>query len=199
MVKPDLRAIQAWVKTQVSPYRFEHIRGVAQTAKRLALRHHLPPSKALLAGWLHDCAKELSRPEMKKWLRGSPFRLDSEEQAMPGLWHPHAGAALALKKWGVRDKSVLEAIRCHTLGSPRMGPLAQVLFVADFTEPGRDFAGVEAVRRVASRDLSGAILLKASMTIDFLFKKNMRIHPRLLETWNSFLVRRKKLERSIAR
>ena len=182
-----LPAIREWVATQVSPYRLKHIQGVAQTSGRLAQRFGLPVEKARLAAWLHDCAKELKKQEMKKWIRRAGFPLDAAEERMPGLWHPHAGAAIALKKWGIRDKAVLEAIRCHTLGNREMGPLAQVVFVADFIEPGRRFEGVGKVRALARKNLKEAVLAKASMTIKFLFEKRMKVHPRLLETWNEFL------------
>lgn len=184
-----LSVIQEWVATQVSPYRLKHIQGVAKTSGRLAKHFGLPVEKARLAAWLHDCAKELPKSEMKKWIRKAGFKLDAIEEKMPGLWHPHAGAAIAFKKWGFRDKTVLEAIRCHTLGSPKMGPLSQVLFVADFIEPSRRFEGVEKARASARRNLREAVLAKASMTIQFLLEKRMKVHPRLLETWNHFLGR----------
>ena len=181
-----LLKIQSWVKTQVSPLRFRHIQRVAETAERLAERYGLPLAQARLAAWLHDSGKEMSRTEMKIWLKTAKFELDEDEKKMPGLWHPHVGAALAMKKWGIKSPSVLEAIRCHTLGKPGMKPLAQLLFVADFIEPGRTFPGVLAARASANRDLTEGVLAKASMTIDFLFGKGMKVHPRLLETWNYF-------------
>lgn len=191
MAELEIEAVRDWVETQVSPFRFRHIQGVVRTAQRLADRYRLPVRKAVLAAWFHDCGKELSRGEMKRWLKDTPFHLDREELSMPGLWHPHVGAAIALKKWEVKDKGILEAIRCHTLGSPEMGPLAQVLFVADFIEPGRKFIGAEAARKAASQGLYKAVLLKCSMTVSFLFEKGMKIHPRLLETWNTFLLKTK--------
>lgn len=182
-----IHEIQAWVATQVSPYRLKHIQGVAQTSEKLAKRYGLPVEKARLAAWLHDCAKELPKQEMKRWMGKAGFKLDALEAKMPGLWHPHAGAAIALKKWGIKDKAVLDAIRCHTLGGPNMGPLSQVVFVADFIEPSRHFAGVEKARALARKGLKEGVLAKASMTIQFLFDKKMKVHPRLLETWNQLL------------
>ncbi len=68
-----------------------------------------------------------------------------------------------------------------------MGPLAEVVFVADFIEPGRDFQGVAEARRVSARNLRKGVLTKAAMTIGFLLAKGMKIHLRLLETWNDYL------------
>jgi predicted HD superfamily hydrolase involved in NAD metabolism len=187
MSEKQVLLIRDWVKGQVSPSRFLHIQGVALTAQRLAKIHHLSSIKAGLASWLHDCAKELPRVQLKSWIRKGGFRLDRVEEDMPVLWHPHAGAAIAKVKWGIKETDILDAIQCHTLGRAGMGPMAQLLFVSDFIEPGRTFPGVERVRTAAKKHLKQAVLMKASMTISFLLGKGMKIHPRLLETWNSFL------------
>jgi predicted HD superfamily hydrolase involved in NAD metabolism len=179
--------IKKWISAQVSPKRYQHIKGVAQTAKKLAVLYGLSSDKAELAGWLHDCAKELSKSEMAEWIKKGPFKLDVDEIGIPALWHPHAGASIALEKWGIKDAQILEAIRCHTLGSPAMSPLARVVFVADFIEPGRKFDGVTLVRKIARKSLDASVLLKCSMTIEYLLEKNMKVHGRLLDTWNYFL------------
>lgn len=183
----QLNEIKEWLRTQVSPKRYEHIQGVVRSATDLAGRYGAPVEKAQAAAWLHDCAKERSRSEMLGWIRKSPFKLDPDEKTIPALWHPHAGASIALNLWKIKDKAILQAIRCHTLGSPEMSLLAQIIFVADFIEPGRTFEGVQKTRLVAKRDLGSAVLLKCSMTIEHLLSKNMRVHARLLQTWNAFL------------
>lgn len=180
------------MKTQVSPRRFKHIQGVVKASAELSRRFGQPAPKARLAAWLHDCAKELSRAQMLDWLKGTPFRLDALEKQMPGLWHPHAGAAIAFKKWKIRDGAVLEAIRSHTLGGATMGPLAQVVFVADFIEPGRVFEGVQSARAAVGRGLIEGVRVKTVLTLEQLLKNREMIHPRLLLTWNAFLLKEKK-------
>jgi predicted HD superfamily hydrolase involved in NAD metabolism len=187
MLKNKLVKIKTWIKANISPKRYEHIRGVAQTSRKLAVRYGLPEDQVELASWLHDCAKELSKDEMKNWIKKGLSQLDATEQKMPALWHPHAGASIALHRWKIKNPKILEAIRCHTLGSSTMSSLAQIVFVADFIEPGRDFEGVSKVRIAAFKDLNQAVLMKCSMTISHLLSDNLKIHPRLLDTWNSFL------------
>ena len=181
-----LDEIKEWVKAGVSPHRFQHIEGVVKTALQLARRNGISAEKAEWAAWLHDCGKEMSPIQMKTWLRRSPYKLDRMEKTMPWLWHPHVGAAIARKKWGVRDPSVLEAVEFHTLGQPGMGPLAQVLFIADFVEPGRKFPGVAGARKAAQKGLKEGVMMKAAMTLSFLLERNAPIHPRLVETLNAF-------------
>lgn len=178
--------LAGWVKARVSPGRFRHIQGVVRTSARLAGRYGFPEAKALWAAWLHDSAKEMDRSGMLRWIRTGKERLDAAEEGMPALWHPHAGVGLARKVWGIRDPEVLEAIRCHTLGSAGMGPVAQVVFVADFIEPGRDFPGVEKARASARRGLVEAVRMKCAMTIGHLLENGRAVHPRLLDTYNFF-------------
>jgi predicted HD superfamily hydrolase involved in NAD metabolism len=187
MSENKLIEIKRWIKGNISPKRYMHVQGVAAISRKLAIRYHLPTEKAELAGWLHDCAKELSKEEMMDWIKKSPFRLDDVEKKLPALWHPHAGAGMALKKWKIKDVQILDAVRCHTLGSPAMSPLAQIVFVGDFAEPGRIFKGVSKVRSIAFRNLNDAILMKCAMTISYLLSQNMKVHGRLVETWNYFL------------
>ncbi len=186
MTALKLSEIRKWVRTQVSGPRLRHIKGVVQTSEKLASFYGLPVSKVRLAAWLHDCAKERSKAEMLGWIKKSHGQLDRWEKKMPALWHPLAAVGIALRKWGIKDPGILEAIRCHTLGNPKMNPLAQVIFIADFIEPGRSFDGVSRARKLAYVSLRSGVLTKASMTIGFLMENKMKIHPRLLETWNAF-------------
>lgn len=191
MAGEKLNEIREWVKKNTSPARLRHIRGVVRFSARLAGRHRVDIRKAELAAWLHDCAKELPRNRQESLIKCGPFRLDAGEKGLAALWHPHASAALARIKWGIRDRGILEAVRCHTLGKAGMNPLAQVIFVADFIEPGRKFKGAAEIRKIAVRDLGAGVAAKASMTVGFLLKRKKRIHPRLLETWNDFSQKQK--------
>jgi predicted HD superfamily hydrolase involved in NAD metabolism len=196
MAESKLHEIREWVRKNISPTRLRHIRGVVRASAELAARHRVDQKKAELAAWLHDCAKELPRTCMKLLIRHGPYRLDRAEKKLTALWHSQASAALARKKWGIRDKEILEAVRCHTLGKAGMKPLAQVIFVADFIEPGRKFKGAAEVRIKAMRNLGLGVAAKASMTVGFLLKKNKMIHPRLLDTWNDFAVKNQRPARS---
>lgn len=178
--------LSAWVREKVGPNRFRHIQGVVETAGRLARRFGEDPRRARWAGWFHDAAKEMNKEKLAELIRESPYTLDPIEQTLPALWHPYAGAWLAERDFGVRDRGVLEAVLRHTLGHPQMSLLAQILFVADYIEPSRTHKGVEEVRRAAQESLTRAVVLKAQQVLAFLREKNVRVHPRLSETLQSF-------------
>ena len=127
--------------------RWRHTLGVAETAYRLATSLGWPAperERALLAGLLHDVAKELPRERQRELVglpRGDPATSPPDPEDFSGpLLHARAGAVVAERDYGVTDEGVLEAIAFHPTGTPGPTPLAQLLFVADFLEPGREHA-----------------------------------------------------------
>lgn len=177
-----LPAVRAWVKAHLGRSRLAHVRSVVRTARDLARRHGVPLWKAELAAWLHDAAKEMTVERMKAVMRGTPFRWDAWERRIPALLHGQAAAALAWKKFKIRDEDVLAAVRHHTMGRPRMERLETLLFVADYIEPRRDFPEIHAARREARRGLHEAALAKAETSHDHLSRQGKPVHPRLRQT-----------------
>ncbi len=184
-----IKKIRVWVSQRVGKDRYTHILGVEKAAVVLGKRFGLGELPLRAAALFHDSAKEMTRGEMGTILRKGPFYLDETEEKIPALWHPHAGANLAYHEWGCRNRDILEAVRCHTLGKPGMGKLAQALFVADYIEPGRHFDGLAKARKAARESLTEGVKVKASQTLSYLLATKRKIHPRLVETWNYFLVK----------
>ena len=73
-----------------------------------------------------------------------------------------------------------------------MTTLAKVVFLADMIEPGRDFPGVEELRRLAAKDLDAAMLTAYSNTIKYLLDGNLLIHPRCIAGYNELRLRQNK-------
>ncbi len=179
-----LREVQTWVEDHVSARRLHHIEGVAETASRLARRYGVSQDRVLLAAWLHDAAKEMPHKLHRHLMKGARDPWDRLESRLPELRHPKAAAALARRKWGLKDREVIRAVQVHTLGRPGMGKLELILFVADYIEPTRNFPGIETVRRMARRNLKDAALLKAAGTLAYLLQSGAPIHPNVVETYN---------------
>src|SRR5204862_431712 len=60
------------------------------------------------------------------------------------VWAGHVPpAADRAAATGERDPGVLAAVRHHTLGSVEWDDVGRMLYLADFLEPGRDFAAAE--------------------------------------------------------
>lgn len=167
--KMDFTEIYEDVKRLLSPKRFLHSIGVMEECVRLGIRFGADPGQCRLAGLLHDCAKELT-PQQYHWL-GAGTELPDGFDGKEVLLHGEAGAILAEKRYGITDPMVLEAIRCHITGKPGMDLLAQILFVADYTEPGRRGVHFDAVReQLAKGSLLLAMRAECDSTVRYLLE-----------------------------
>ena len=123
--------LPAWAR--VSEKRRAHMGRVAALLGDWAAALGLPEEERtrwLAAGWLHDALREAPPDELRPLV-------PEEFRALPGkLLH---GPAAAERLAGEADAELLDAVRYHTLGSPRFGRLGRALYLADFLEPERRF------------------------------------------------------------
>ena len=150
-------ALAARLRASVPEKRYVHSLGVAAEALRLARLHGADAPRAWLAGLLHDCAKGIPTDRQVAECDCLGVPLDPDTRALPQVVHGFLGERLARTDYGVEDAAVLRAIRLHTVGGPGMTALDKTVFLADGTEPGRHYPGVDAVRAAADRGLDEAI------------------------------------------
>ena len=93
-----------------------------------------------------------------------------------------------MHKYGVADQEILDGIMYHTTGIDGMSKLAKVVYLADMIEPGRDFPGVEELRKLARRDLDRAMLLAYRNTMRYLLEGGLLIHPHCISGYNELIL-----------
>lgn len=167
--------------------RFEHTLGVEFTSAALAMRYGAPVESARMAGLLHDCAKCLTDGERVAICKKNDIPMSKLEQANPFLLHAKVGAYLAGKQYGVEDQDIINAIRNHTTGRPKMSLLEKLVFIADYIEPGRNHApNLDEVRRLAFTDLDQALLKILGDTLEYLESGNGDVDPMTRKTWEYY-------------
>ncbi len=182
-----LHIVRKRVKKALDKDRWEHTKGVAYTACCLAMAHGADMEQAMLAGFLHDCAKCIPNEEKLALCKKYKVDLTDVEKRNPYLIHAKLGAYLAKKDYGVDDPEILHAIRVHTTGAPEMSLLDKILFVADYIEPGRDKARrLGELREKAFRDLDETLLCILSDTVLYLSKGTREIDPMTEETYHYY-------------
>ncbi len=143
--------------------------------------------KAELAAIFHDYAKLHSVDQLKELIVVN--KLDSRLlDYHPELWHGPAAVPLLQQEIGIDDEEILQAIRYHTTGRAGMSLLEQIIYVADYIEPGRQFKGVEEVRKLSQINLQSALLKALGNTIIFLVSKNAPIFPDTFEAYNDVMI-----------
>jgi len=171
-VEYNIAKIKQHLKRKQTADRYEHTIGVAYTAVCMAMRFDCDLKKAELAGLLHDCAKCFSDEVQLSKCGKYNISITEAERAAPYLLHAKLGAFIAMDKYDVNDKDIINAILYHTTGRPAMSTLEKIIYIADYIEPGRTKApNLTEIRRMAFVDLDITMLMILSDTLDYLGKK----------------------------
>ena len=130
-------------------------------------------------GYLHDVLRDADSDELRAALSGPLDHLPDEVIHGPA-------AADRLRRGGVTDEPLLNAIAFHTLGSPDFDDIGKALYVADFLEPGRK---VQPKWRGRLRDempggLDSVTQAVVGKRVQFLIKKRRPVPPETFGLWN---------------
>ena len=162
-----------WMYPYLGEKRLLHTLNVGYLSAELAVRFGADPDKALIAGALHDCAKELAEDSQKEMAMDYSGDLFTEKK----LLHAPAGAVFARDGFGVKDKEILDAICYHTTGRGSMSSLEKIVYLADKIEPARNYMDLEPIRKAARTDLDEATRLTALAIKDKFDRQGRQTHP----------------------
>ncbi len=168
---------QSLMRDMLDDELYSHSLGVAEAAVSLAERYGADQEKAYLAGIVHDYGKRYSVRQLREKARQLKLSLDQVVSREGRLLHAPVGSALLRTELALDDKDVLRAVALHTTGRRGMSILEKVLYLADYIEVGRDFEGVEEIRRLSRQNLEGALLVAVENTIRSVLNRGLLLHP----------------------
>ena len=189
-----IEEMRALLQQSLKPKRYEHSLRVYETALKMAEHFHADAKKVAIAALIHDCGRQVPKEASAAKAKELGITVDPVEQAQPILLHAKLGVYYAVHKYGVSpdDREVLDAIRYHSTGTADMTETAKIVFLADLIEPGRDFEGVEAIRKASFQDLDRGMLLSYDNTIRYLLEDGLLIHPDAIAGYNQLAAKNKK-------
>lgn len=162
-----------WMYNYLGAKRLLHTLNVGYLSAHLAGLYGCSRDKALIAGALHDCAKELpieKQSELAKKYSGDLF---TEKKIL----HSPAGATFAREEFGIEDKEILDAICYHTTGRGDMTVLEKIVYLADKIEPSRTYMDLAPIRESAEHDLDEAVRMTAAAVRDKFISQGRELHP----------------------
>lgn len=174
------------VESRMGAKRFKHVLGVEETAIQLADIYGVSIEAASIAALCHDYAKERPDQEMRELIVTEQLEEDLLDYGS-SIWHGPCAAEIVKKEFQLLDEDILNAIRYHTIGRSQMSLLEQVIYVADFIEPGRNFPGVEEARTLAAKNLQEAVTYETQQTLMHLIKTKKKIYPKAVATFNTWV------------
>ena len=181
--------IVAKERSNMDQKRFTHCVGVSETARKLAKLNGYDEDKAALAGFIHDYAKQVPVEEFRQVIKTQGFDQDLLNWG-PAIWHGIVGTYFIERDLKITDAEILTAVRRHTTADAEMTTLDKIVYMADYIEPGRDFAGVEQARNVTYANLNEGVGYQLAHTLEYLVHNRSKIYPRTLEAYNVWSVKK---------
>lgn len=184
----SLDNIKEKIMSMLPEKRFNHSLNVAKCAVKLSEIYNYDKDKAYLAGIAHDCAKYLNDEEVNYYVNKYEIYLDELESNNIALSHSVIGSYIAQYELGIEDEDIISAIKYHTTGKEDMNLLEKIIYLADLIEEGRNFPGIDSLRKLVYEDkIDEALLMSFNNTIKFVIDNNQMIHSRTIEARNYIL------------
>lgn len=171
--------LPSWAK--VTPRRRTHIERVCALLSTWADALHIAATERdewLRAGLLHDALRDAPDIELRQ-LAGDTTR-DAE------VLHGPAVARL-LESQGESNRSVLTAIRYHTVGCAEWDRVGRALYMADFLEPGRAFARRDRAFLAdhVPHDFDGVFRQVLRARLEYALREGYALFPETVALWNA--------------
>ena len=170
--------IKEYLKNNLQEERYNHVLGVAETAKKLAGLNNVDEDIAELAGFAHDVAKNMQIDEMKKIMDENNIILSEVEEINKSLWHSIIAPIVAKEKLGIEDEEILSSLRWHTTGKEDMTTLEKIIYIADMIEP----------TNITFNNLDDGVLAGLTHTMKFLLSKNSLMDENTVKARNYLLI-----------
>lgn len=187
---PNLKEVKEYrklVKQRLSAKRFEHSLSVSEQAEKLAHCFGADSKKAILAGLLHDCCKEMKPADQLQYLHSHDIILDDWTYANPKVWHAITGALWVEKEWGITDTDIIGAIRWHTTAKSEMSLLEETVYLADATSSDRKYSEADQLRDLLPKQKNEAMFFSISMAQKNSIKNNLFLIDEANAAYNYYL------------
>ncbi|SDK57464.1 bis(5'-nucleosyl)-tetraphosphatase (symmetrical) YqeK [Natronincola ferrireducens] len=177
------------LQNTINPKRYLHTMGVVDASIILAQKYDGDIFHATVAALLHDYAKDFSRQQLMDYINTHNLSVDPIMLEAYQLLHGKVAASIAEKKFHIDNIDILNAIKHHTTGRKNMSKLEKIIYLADFIEKGRNYPGVEELRKIAEEDLDKAVLRALNNTIVYVLSIEKLLHPNTLHARNEMLLK----------
>ena len=151
---PDFEEIRRLLRETLNERRYRHIENVVNYSKDMAEKWGADPEKAETAALLHDYKK-------------------NKKQENNDVLHGGLAADAIREEFGIEDEDILNAVRYHTTGRRGMSKLELIVFLADTLEPGREYPGVDRLRKETDKNLYRGALSVLRDLKGYLYKNSI--------------------------
>ena len=164
----------------------ERVRGIARTLSEI---HGVDPDLAELAAAGHDVARHISPETLLESALDCGIVIDPVEQRFPVLLHGPVGSEWLKREGSITDMEILQSIRWHTTGHPKLSPIGQIVFLADKLDPKKEkaYPFQKTVQQAAYVNLNNGMTEFLNGILQQQLSRGDMIHPVTVATWNHYL------------
>ncbi len=173
------------LEKRLTEKRKQHCYYVSEWAGKIAGYDGYSVEKAILAGLLHDVAKQIPVEKLLEMALTNGLIVTTAERNNPHSLHGRVGAVIAEKEFGVTDKEILAAIAYHS-GRPGMGRLEKIVFLSDYMQKLFSW-GVDISPIVKDNGLDAAIMKVMHHVIKYCVDKDIQ-DEKTFETFDAILL-----------
>ena len=159
------KKISDHIEKNLSEKRRIHTEGVRKTAVMLAEKYGEDVDKAEVAALCHDMYRGINIDLLNDYV--NQLGLDKKYLDNPNLAHGKIAAVMIKKEYGIDDQDIINAVSFHTTGRAGMSELEKIIYLADASEPGRDYPSVKQLREAVDRGLNEALIMSLERTIEY--------------------------------
>lgn len=160
MYKINRKDIQKHLKKRLDSMRYRHSVSVSYISGSLAMAYNQDVEKAMLAGLLHDYAKNIPIEDQIDYCFKHNIILSEYEMKNKCIIHGKVGASMVMEQFHIKDEEILMAIFNHVCGRDDMGIIEKIVFVSDYIEPERKpLPRIEEIRKWAYVDIDRAVMM----------------------------------------
>jgi predicted HD superfamily hydrolase involved in NAD metabolism len=176
-----------FLKRVLTPPRLEHSIGVMNVMGELAEVFSLNRSQALIAGLLHDAAKDLEPQHQLALAYDLKINFVHPCEQHPVYLHGIVGAHFVFTELGITDTAILDAISTHTdVGNEdkRSALLSRCLRCADVLAPVAPWNGMKKLHSIVfAKQIEQAELLRSGWLIEHFRESHIPIHPNIAKNY----------------
>ncbi len=175
------------IKNLMPTLLFEHSLSTLEFALEMAENCKGEADSYMLAlvSLVHDYGKIFTEEELKNISIEHCSDITRSELGMGSILHSLTGDYLVNRDLGIKDKKILSTIKTHTIGAVNMSLEEKILFIADKLEKKRNYKGIDALRKLALKDINLCLIEVYKNIIMYVINKKRLLHPETSRIWNS--------------
>jgi HD superfamily phosphohydrolase YqeK len=172
-----------FLKSVLTPARLQHSEGVMRVMGELAEIYVLNRTQAMMAGLLHDAARDLEPVRQLELAEEANIKFFHPCEQHPVYLHAKVGTYLISQQLCITDRLILSAISAHSFvgdGDSFDTPFSWCLRFADILAPVKEWKGMKKLESfVRAARMEEAALLQCGWLIEHFQETGVPVHPNL--------------------